>query len=210
MRKVLGAVGVAALALALAGCWSNAPTSGARVGGPASTGVHYAWESSGWGFYGCPVPKGSPRCNDHLKIGLGSLPEISNGGGGGLPAYRADWKSPANLSVKPAGSPTVVLRIEMTNTVAVSGATACGAPGSGTKQVVKPSGGLATTSAITAINCTVTADKRMLVDIGLKKKSGYQIVRCYNPSTQMGVLNLGFQPPADGAPWTHGCIGTTY
>ena len=201
-KMVVAAAAVVALATA---CWPSSPTTGPRLGDPPPDGHHYAWSSSNWQWYGCTSIPGLDRCADSVKIGIGKYLGVDPepGSGGGMPAYRVDWKDPSRLGTPPAGSPGIVLRIEFANTIydPSSANQTCNPPGGPAKQVFAPP---SADSNVTAVNCTVTADKRMLIDFGLKRKVGYRIGRCFDEYWQNGEFDLRFEPPSDGA---HSSLG---
>lgn len=201
MRRL--AIVVAGLALALTACWPTTTTSGPRLGDPPPDGHHYAWRSIAWQFYGCHDLPDLRQCADSLRIGIGKpqFVDPEPGLGGGMPAYRVDWKDPARLSNPPAGSPGIVLRIEFTNTVNIPNDATCPAPGAPGKKIEMI---YSARSNVTAVNCTVTADERMLIDIGLERRVGYRIGRCFDAHWQTGTFDIRFEPPPDA---DHAALG---
>ena len=197
---------VAVTALATTGCWSTSPVSGARVGGPLPDGHHTVLSSQDLRFYGCPTIPGATRCADRFEIGLGEPIDIDPvpKSGGGLAPFRITWKDPATLAKPPTGSPKIVLRLEFINSHEPLGSVkTCGQPGVGSANIPAQF----TASNVTAIRCTPTADLRMVLDIGLKKKVGFQYARCLDTLYENGLFVLQLEGPANADPWTDPCPG---
>jgi hypothetical protein len=191
-----------ALVLVLTGCWRTGPSTGKEHGPNATHNTFSGLTAIDVYSSAALLPPGSTaaqRGSDLLRF------EQSNG----IAAYRADWKDPARLSSPPPGA-KIVLRLELFDSIQVEAPFAgsqCNGPGDPGR--IFYTNRSTPSSQFTSMRCTVTADERVLIDIGLRNKVPYDIVRCAFPDRKVGIITVALQPPPDGRPFARACSGVT-